>query len=116
MEVLIPVDGEKDDLYGTSLELDELRKVASLSKAKHILYLVDACYGGLAATNARSLDVSSTGFIHKITRNKSRQIITAGGRGEPVIEKAEWGHSAFTLNILRGLRDLECRFKYGWYS
>ena len=116
MGFLIPVDGEKGDLYGTSLEMDELRKVSSLSKAKHILYLVDACYGGLAAINARALDVSSSGFIDKITRNKSRQIITAGGRGEPVIEKAEWGHSAFTLNILRGLRDLECRFKYGWHS
>jgi len=42
---------------------------------------------------------------NKITRDKSRQIITAGGRGEKVIEKAEWGHSAFTLNLLRGLKD-----------
>jgi len=43
MGFLIPADGEKDDLYATSLEMDELRKVSSLSKAKHILYLVDAC-------------------------------------------------------------------------
>ena len=32
-------------------------------------------------------------------------MITAGGRGEKVMEKAEWGHSAFTLNLLRGLVD-----------
>ena len=82
MGFLIPADGEKDDLYATSLEMDELRKVSSLSKAKHILYLVDACYGGLAATNTRGLDASTPGFINKITRDKSRQIITAGGRGE----------------------------------
>lgn len=105
MGFLIPADGEKDDLYATSLEMDELRKVSSLSQAKHILYLVDACYGGLAATNTRGLDASTPGFINKITRDKSRQIITAGGRGEKVIEKAEWGHSAFTLNLLRGLQD-----------
>ena len=105
MGFLIPVDGEKDDLYATSLEMDELRKVSSLSKAKHMLYLVDACYGGLAATNTRGLEASTPGFINKITRDKSRQIITAGGRGEKVIEKAEWGHSAFTLNLLRGLQD-----------
>ena len=105
MGFLIPVDGEKDDLYATSLEMDDLRKVSSLSQAKHILYLVDACYGGLAATNTRGLEASTPGFIDKITRDKSRQIITAGGRGEKVIEKAEWGHSAFTLNILRGLKD-----------
>ena len=105
MGFLVPVDGEKDDLYATSLEMDELRKVTTLSKAKHILYLVDACYGGLAASNTKSLDISIPGFLDKITRDKSRQIITAGGRGEKVIEKAEWGHSAFTLNILRGLND-----------
>ena len=35
--------------------------------------------------------------------NKARQIITAGGRGEKVIEKSEWGHSAFTKNLLSGL-------------
>jgi len=105
MGFLIPADGEKDDLYATSLEMDELRKVSSLSKAKHILYLVDACYGGLAATNTRGLQTSTPGFINKITHDKSRQIITAGGRGEKVIEKAEWGHSAFTLNLLRGLKD-----------
>ena len=40
MGFLIPVDGEKDDLYATSLEMDELRKVSSLSKAKHMLYLM----------------------------------------------------------------------------
>ena len=76
-----------------------------MSKAKHVLFLIDACYGGLAATNTRGLDESSPGFLEKITRDKSRQIITAGGRGEQVIEKAEWGHSAFTKNLLSGLRD-----------
>ena len=34
MGFLIPVDGEKDDLYGTSLEMDELRRVSRFSKAK----------------------------------------------------------------------------------
>ena len=76
-----------------------------MSNAKHILFLVDACYGGLAATNTRGLSSSTPGFLEKITRYKSRQIITAGGRGEKVIEKAEWGHSAFTLNLLRGLKE-----------
>ena len=39
----------------------------------------------------------------KITNNKSRQIITAGGKDEQVIEKSDWGHSAFTKNLLSGL-------------
>ena len=30
-------------------------------------------------------------------------VITAGGKDEQVIEKPEWGHSAFTRNLLKGL-------------
>jgi len=70
-----------------------------------LLYLVDACYGGIAAVGARGLNSKTTpNYIEKITQNKSRQIITAGGRGEQTIEKSEWGHSAFTLNLNRGLK------------
>jgi len=34
-----------------------------------------------------------------------RLIITAGSKDEQVIERAEWGHSAFTMNLIGGLRD-----------
>jgi len=103
---LLPVDGDNEDLYFSSIGMDELRKIALMSNAKHVLYLVDACYGGIAAVGSRGLDSKSTpNYIEKITKNKSRQIITAGGRGEKVIEKSEWGHSAFSLNLSRGLKD-----------
>ena len=77
-----------------------------MSKAKHVLYLIDACYGGIAAIGSRGLEPEKTpDFINKVTKFQSRQVITAGGRGEKVIEKPEWGHSAFTLNLIRGLKD-----------
>ena len=103
---LIPVDGEIEDLYLSSIDMSELRKISNMTEAKHLLYLVDACYGGIAAVGARGFNSKTTpNYIEKITQNKSRQIITAGGRGEQTIEKSEWGHSAFTLNIIRGLRN-----------
>jgi len=103
---LLPYDGDRDDLYLTAVAMDELKEIAFMSKAKHILYLVDACYGGIAVVGSRGLDSKTTpNYIDKITKNKARQIITAGGRGEKVIEKSEWGHSAFTLNLSRGLKD-----------
>ena len=102
---LMPVDGNQD-LYVSAIKMDELRTISLRSEAKHILYLVDACYGGLVSVGARSLGAQTEpDYIPKITKEKSRQIISAGGRGEEVIEKAEWGHSAFTKNILSGLRD-----------
>ena len=103
---LLPVDGDRKNLYLSSIGMDELEKISEMSKAKHMLYLVDACYGGIAAVGSRGLPDSTTpDFIEKITRNRAVQIITAGGRGEQVIEKSKWGHSAFTLNLKRGLGD-----------
>ena len=46
---LLPVDGNKEDLYLSSIGMDELEDISEMSKAKHTLYLVDACYGGIAA-------------------------------------------------------------------
>ena len=106
MGYLLPVDGDNDDLFLSSIAMDDLKRISLMSKAKHLLYLIDACYGGIAAIGSRGLDSKTTpNYIEKITKNKSRQIITAGGRGEEVLEKAEWGHSAFTLNLNRGLKE-----------
>jgi len=106
MGFLLPVDGDKTDLYVSAIKMEELKTISLLSEAKHILYLVDACYGGLTAIGARTIEIQPTpDYIQKITKYKSRQIITAGGRNEKVIEKAEWGHSAFTKNLLSGLQD-----------
>jgi len=105
MGFLIPADGDADDLYLTAIPMDELKRISNWSKAKHMLFLVDACYGGLAAMNTRSLSSKSDGYLDKITEDISRQIITAGGKEEQVLEKDEWEHSAFTKNLLSGLKE-----------
>ncbi|MFH0989402.1 MAG: PEGA domain-containing protein [bacterium] len=106
MGYLIPVDGKASsfsDLSVTSIRMSEIREISNIISAKHMLFLVDACYGGLAATGARSLTKEMKGYIRKVTAARARQILTAGGRGEQVIEKPEWGHSAFTYRLLDGL-------------
>ena len=100
---LIPVDGEADNIFATCLPMDDIKRVSSITSAKHVLFLMDACYGGLLAVDARSINKATPGYIDKITRDNARQIITAGGKGEQVIEKSEWGHSAFAKNLLHGL-------------
>ena len=106
MGYLLPVESDPDKLYLTAIPMDELKRISGMTHARHVLFLVDACYGGLATVDARSLNPSTSGYLDKITRGKARQIITAGSKGEEVIEKTEWGHSAFTRNILRGLKNL----------
>tara|TARA_B100001971_G_C17726655_1_gene303868 strand:- start:32 stop:511 length:480 start_codon:yes stop_codon:yes gene_type:complete len=39
---LLPYEGDSEELYLTALPMNELREIALMSKAKHILYLIDA--------------------------------------------------------------------------
>ncbi len=116
MGYLLPVDGNDENLYVSSIAMDELKRISLMSKAKHLLYLVDACYGGLLTIGSRGIDPQTTSnYIDKITEDKARQIITAGGRDEEVMEKSEWGHSAFTKNLIRALKDGKADFSEDGY-
>jgi len=106
MGYLLPVDGRQENLYASAIPMNDLKDLSNMSKAKHMLFLIDACYGGLAAVGTRGLEPAKTpNYLEKITNIKARQIITAGGSDEKVIEKPEWGHSAYTMNLLRALKD-----------
>ena len=102
---LMPSDADVENLYFSAIPMEDLRNVSKFSKAKHMLFLVDACYSGLAAVNTRGLSKNSPNYIDKITRENARQIITAGQKDEKVLEKDEWEHSAFTKNLISGLKD-----------
>lgn len=105
MGFLVPVDGKissRSELMTTAIPMQQLRDLAYYIPAKHLLFLVDACYGGLAIA-ARSLAPGTGQYLSKITAARARQIITAGGKGETVVERPEWGHSAFTYKLLDGL-------------
>ena len=106
MGYLVPVEGmtgTKSELYSTCISMEELKNISKQIPAKHALFLVDACYGGLAAITSRALSHQTRLYIQKIAVSHARQVITAGGRGEAAVEKAEWGHSAFTKALLEGL-------------
>ena len=102
---LMPSDADVENLYFSAIPMEDLRSISKFSKAKHMLFLVDACYSGLAAVNTRGLSTNSPNYIDKITRENARQIITAGQKDEKVLEKDEWEHSAFTKNLISGLKD-----------
>jgi len=112
---LIPTDGNLDKIFNTCLPMTEIKDIANETVAKHVLFLMDACFSGLAAVDTRGIDRSTPGYIEKIVRDKARQIITAGGKNEEVIEKDEWGHSAFAKNLIHGLKDAIADQDYDGY-
>ena len=103
---LIPVDGKQKSLHRSSLDMKTINIHSSAIPAKSILFLVDACYGGLAAVGQfrsnRKYD-----YIKNLTKDRSRQIITAGKKNEQVVENEKWQHSAFTKVLLEGLMELK---------
>ena len=102
---LVPYEGstEKSEYFATLLPMTQLREICNLIPAKHVFFVIDACYSGLAAVSERGMNNETKQYVAKLASMRSRQVLTAGGRGEPVVEKAEWGHSAFTYKFLEGL-------------
>ncbi len=100
---LVPVDGKPDNL-ATLIRWDELTRNADLIAAKHILFIMDACYGGLAIT--RSIKPGTMRFQKDMLKRPARQVLTAGKADEMV---ADLGgplpnHSVFSGHFIEALQ------------
>jgi hypothetical protein len=99
---LVPYDGDVNNL-SSLIRWDDLTKNAELIPAKHILYVMDACYGGLAIT--RALPPGSMRFLKDMLQRYSRQVLTAGKADEIVSDSGGPipNHSVFTGHFIQGL-------------
>ena len=100
---LLPTDGNLDTLAETGLSMSAIRDLADALPAKHVLFLVDACYGGVAGQRFRGIPKMTENYLREVTRERGRQLITAGGVDQLALEGPEWGHSVFTYYVLQGL-------------
>ena len=100
---LIPADGDLRDL-ATLLKWSELTGSADLIPAKHVFFLMDACYGGLAVTR-KSIPPGSMRLLNDMLQRPSRQVLTAGKADEVVFDGGGTrpGHSIFTAHVLDAL-------------
>ena len=99
---LVPSDGDPEDL-STLIQWDEITRSSDLIPAKHILYIIDACYGGVALS--RSVPDGSR-FLKDMLARFSRQVLTAGKANEVVADSGGPidGHSIFTGHLLNALK------------
>lgn len=101
---LVPADGRVDDT-STLLPWDDLVNTARIIRAKHMLFVTDACYGGQIAM--RSLAPGSARFLRDMMERYSRQFLTSGKADEVVSDGGgpRIGHSVFTGHLLDALED-----------
>lgn len=99
---LVPVDGTPDKL-SSLIRWDDLTRNADLIPAKHMFFVMDACYGGLAKT--RTLPPGSMRFLKDMLQRFSRQVLTAGKADEVVSDSGGPlpDHSVFTGHFLQAL-------------
>ena len=94
---LIPVDGDPGGLFGSAISMTALRQISDRLPAKHILYIVDACYSGYAVFNRSIAD----DLLEEMVKKPAIQILTAGRQQDQAQERE--GHGVFTQVLVRGL-------------
>lgn len=101
---LVPVDGDPDNL-ASLLRWDDFTKNADLVGAKHMLFIIDACYSGLAMQ--RGVQPAGKRFMSDMLQRHSRQVITAGKSDETVADGGgpDGKNSIFTGYLLQGLAE-----------
>jgi len=99
---LVPHDGNLEDL-STLIRWDEFTYNAELIRAKHILFIMDACYGGLIFQ--RAMPAGSMRFLKDMLLRPVRQAITAGKADQVVADSGgpRPSHSVFTGHLLDAL-------------
>lgn len=101
---ILPVDANPEALALTAIPMDDVKKIGQRVRAKHVLFVMDACFSGFAVTR----DIAPRGitdeYLAAALREPVIQVLTAGRKGERAIE--EGGHGLFTRRLLDGLRGL----------
>jgi len=101
---IVPYDGGR----GSSLiSMAELKLQSSyMGVARSQLFIMDSCYGGLLASTRDSLvDIHVPHYLKEVTDRIARQVLTAGGEGQEVLDGGPKGHSIFVDALLEGLQD-----------
>jgi peptidoglycan/xylan/chitin deacetylase (PgdA/CDA1 family)/uncharacterized caspase-like protein len=96
---IVPADADPGQLATDAIPMTEIQNIAESLSAKHVLFVMDACYSGLGLTRGGS----SSSFLRDNAKRIGRRMLTAGGGDQLVADGGPNGHSVFTWTLLQGL-------------
>ncbi len=99
---IVPVEADVENYQGKSISMTNFQDISEAIFAKHVLFIMDSCYSGLALMRG-SGSPRAENYLREISRRISRQMLTAGGANEQVADNGPNGHSVFTWTLLQGL-------------
>lgn len=102
---IVPYDG--DTQSAGYISMDELETLSDyMGNARHQLFIMDSCYGGLLAVTRGSLvNPNIPDYLNNISGRVAREVITAGGKDQQVLDGGPNGHSYFVDYLLEALAD-----------
>jgi len=107
---IVPHNGSFDDparnISMTLIKEDISKKIP----AKHIFYVMDACYGGLLL-ETRGGEKEGTkrdlAYLKRIAGEPVRQVLTAGSSNEQVLDRGPYDSSVFTGRLLQAMEEAD---------
>ena len=108
---LVPYDGSlnSSEMY-KNISMQQVKSDICVSiTAKHVFFVFDACFAGLMLDTRATLIKPSRDFsyLQAITYERVRQVLTAGAKGETVLDGGPGGHSVFTGRFIQALENTE---------
>ena len=102
---IVPVDAAAQNYQSQAISMTNFQDASDAIAAKHVFFVMDACYSGLALTRGGGGAASGDRrqYLMEITRRSAREVLTAGGGDEQVADNGPGGHSIFTWTLLQGL-------------
>ena len=97
----LPVDADRTRLPTTAILMEDMRRIGRRVNAKHVLFVMDACFSGFSMTR-EAPRATTDAFLVAALSEPVVQVVTAGRKGEKAIERE--GHGLFTKSLLDGLR------------
>ena len=96
---IVPYDSDPEQFATDAIPMTDIQNIAESLTAKHILFVMDACYSGLGLTRGGGAGA----YLRDNARRVGRQMLTAGGTDQLVSDGGPNGHSVFTWTLLQGL-------------
>ncbi|WP_369935328.1 polysaccharide deacetylase family protein [Xanthomonas tesorieronis] len=97
---IVPADSDPAQFATDAIPMTEIQDIAESLEAKHVLFVMDACYSGLGLTRGGG---GTNAYLRENARRVARQMLTAGGADQQVADSGPNGHSVFTWVLLQAL-------------
>ena len=111
---LIPYDTKFDlaketaiESYKNCISTDELKEAFKNTEVRRILFLADACFGGMAFEGTKTNNKRLPSYLMRISASNGLQAINAGKNGEKPTDLDDAKRGLFTQTLLKTLESVD---------